>query len=101
MLCLIGLVCTCCSTDSPIPVYSEVPKPRVIVEVEEPPDFIFSYPLGPDNDPSGLWYEQLDTGWIVMHKFPQLDNFEQMSNWWFRHGIASQYVSNEIYLKQR
>lgn len=99
LIALTLLLCGCRPTVT-VPAYAEVPPSKVVVDVEEKPDFVFSYPIGPDNNFDHVVAGERRDGWTEIRGLPQIENFEQMSNYWFRRGIASYYVSNVIFVKK-
>ncbi len=97
LMCLLLAGCRHVDLD---PVYSVVPPRIDVIDVEEPPEFTFRYPPPPDED---LVIEQFVTtnGVHILIGFPEIDNFEEVSNYWYAHGVDSYYVSNRIIYRHR
>lgn len=96
---LLLVICAgCVRTKDWTPVYSEVPPPhKEVFDIEE--EVTFKFRFTQDHMPNVTDAES--NGWHVVTGLPELDNFDEVSNYWKSKGIESAYISNVVYYQQK
>jgi hypothetical protein len=105
---LLAIFLAGCSHGPPAEIcFSPLPPPHFDPpDIPEPPLLIPRYPPEPGQvvnlRQSVVDIVQLVTNrWNVIDGYPELDNFEELSNFWARIGIESFYLDNRIFFREK
>ena len=102
VLILIALFLVGCKSPDWEPVYSAVPPAApVIMDVEQMPEMHFAYKTSPEEASHVYLVEHTNSGWTEVRDLPPIDNFEELSNFWYRAGVESYYSNGVIHYHEK